>query len=78
MTTPPATTANRAHCVGCGRRCRVIARAVTARIAATTARADPMNRGDRLSTATLVKGTVNEKAATPSRPHHRPDVSEST
>ena len=37
-----------------------------------TARADPMNRGENPATATLVNGTVNENAATPARPHHRP------
>ena len=31
-----------------------------------------MNNGDRPPTATLLKGTVKEKAATPSSPHNRP------
>jgi hypothetical protein len=31
-----------------------------------------MNRGDMPSTATRVKGTVKEKARTPSRPHRIP------
>jgi DNA-binding transcriptional MocR family regulator len=33
-----------------------------------------MNNGDRLPTATLVSGTVKEKAATPTSAHHRPAV----
>lgn len=49
------------------------ARASAARIAATTARADPMNSGDSPATATRVRGTVNENAATPSSPHQRPE-----
>ncbi len=37
-----------------------------------TARAEPMNNGDRPPTATRVKMTVNEKATTPNSPHHKP------
>ena len=71
-TTPPATTARRAHCAPRGSRCRVSARAKAARMAATTARPEPMNSGARPATATLVNGTVKEKAATPTRPHQSP------
>ena len=52
----------------------MMARASAARAAATTARADPMNSGDKPPTATRVNGTVNENAATPSRPHEQPVV----
>ncbi len=69
---PPPTTDSRSHCRPCGSRWRVRASAPTARIAATTARPDPMNSGDRPPTATRVNGMVNEKATTPSRPHSRP------
>jgi hypothetical protein len=34
--------------------------------------AEPMSNGDSPSTASRVRGTVNEKAATPRRPHHSP------
>ena len=43
-------------------------------MAATTARPDPTNRGESPSTATRVNGTVNEKAATPRKPHQSPAV----
>ena len=71
-TTPPPTTASRAHCRPAGAAGGSAASAPAARTAATTARPDPMNSGDRPPTATRVNGTVNEKAATPSRPHSRP------
>ena len=69
-TTPPATTASRAHCAPRGSRCRVAARATAASTAATTARPDPMKSGCiPPSTAIRVNGTVKEKASTPSSPH---------
>src|SRR5689334_3296915 len=72
MTTPAPTTARRPQCRPRGIRCRVAASATVARTAATTARPDPMNSGDRPPTATRVNGTVKEKAATPTRPHQSP------
>ncbi|GLU64022.1 hypothetical protein Pure04_22730 [Paenarthrobacter ureafaciens] len=52
----------------------MIAKAAAARTAAMTARPAPMNRGDIPSTATRVKGTVKEKANTPTSPHQIPDA----
>src|SRR6478672_13362316 len=75
-TTPLPTTASRTHCRPCGRRWRVTTRADAARAAATTARAEPMNKGDRPPTATRVNGTVKENAATPSSPHISPATGE--
>ena len=74
ITMPAATTASLAHCMPRGSRCRASARAEAARTPATTARPDPMNSGESPATAILVNGTVNEKAATPRRPHHSPEV----
>jgi len=71
-TTPPATTAIRAHWAPRGRRCRVKVRANAARTVATTARPDPINNGDNPVTATRVNGRVKENAATPTNPHHSP------
>jgi len=52
----------------------VSASAEAASTAATTARPEPMNSGDRLATATLVNGTVNENAATPMSPSQIPEA----
>src|SRR5690242_3346887 len=49
-----------------------MASAAAARTAAITARPEPMNNGGNPATAKRVKGTVKEKAATPSRPHQIP------
>ncbi len=73
-TTPPATTARRAHCGPAGGGCRVSVNATAASVAASTARPEPMNNGERPSTATRVNGTVNENATTPTRPHASPVV----
>ena len=72
-TTPPATTASRAHWRRAGRRCRVSRqRGGGEERRRSTARPEPMNSGDRPPTATRVNGTVNENAATPSEPHQSP------
>ncbi len=73
-TTPLATTARRSHWPPLGPLCRVTAKAMAASAAATTARPEPMNSGDRPScAATRVNGTVKENATTPSSPQPSPD-----
>jgi DNA-binding transcriptional MocR family regulator len=55
-----------------GRGSRAIESAMTANVAATTARADEMNHGDRCFTATRLAGNVTLNAVTPSQHSNEP------